>query len=199
MELGLKCQQHPLPHLLFPMHKKVNDSNCKWAASAFESLNPKSIAKVLFKACAVLQVDLCICSVVLMNWIQEILLLYLCLRTLNSNSQMVMILQVLGVPYKCVSFVLEDANLLNGTKMCECLLQQLLWKATGNAATVHGAIGRTRLVIHFIKRQRLWITWKAQNVIRQLGISFLSPVLVLFGDLPVFSLLGLFIDYIFWN
>ena len=134
---------------------------------------------------------------VLMKWIQEILLLYLCLRTLNSNFQMVMILQVLGVPYKCVSFVLEDANLLNGTKMCECLLQQLLWKATGNAATVHGAIGRTRLVIHFIKRQRLWITWKAQNVIRQLGISILSPVLVLFGDLPVFSLLGLFIDYIF--
>ena len=123
---------------------------------------------------------------VLMKWIQEILLLYLCLRTLNSNLQMVMILQVLGVPYKCVSFVLEDANLLNGTKMCECLLQQLLWKATGNAATVHGAIGRTRLVIHFIKRQRLWITWKAQNVIRQLGISFLSPVLVLFGDLPFF-------------
>ena len=103
-----------------------------------------------------------------------------------SNFQMVMIIQLLGVPYKCVSFVLEDANLLNGTKMCECLLQQLLWKATGNAATVHGAIGRTRLVIHFIKRQRLWITWKAQNVIRQLGISFLSPVLVLFWGFACF-------------
>ena len=29
------------------------------------------------------------------------------------------------LPYKCVSLVLEDANLLNGTKMCECLLQQV--------------------------------------------------------------------------
>ena len=66
--------------------------------------------------------------------------MYLCLHTLFSNSSEVGIeflndpsspqrVQTLPyvsnmyAPYKCVSFVLEDANLLNGTKMCECLLQ----------------------------------------------------------------------------
>ena len=64
------------------------------------------------------------------------------------------------LPYKCVSLVLEDANLLNGTKMCECLLQQVLWKATGDSPTIYRTIGRTWLVINFVKGQRLGICCK---------------------------------------
>ena len=38
---------------------------------------------------------------------------------------------------------------------------------------------------------------QAQNIIRQLGITFLSPVHVLFGDLPAGLIIWVIIDYIF--
>ena len=64
------------------------------------------------------------------------------------------------LPDKCVSLVLEDSDLLYGTKVGERLLQQFFWKTAGNTATVYRAVGWTRLVIHFVKSQRLGIGCK---------------------------------------
>lgn len=66
----------------------------------------------------------------------------------------------LVLPDKCVSLVLEDADLLYGTKIGESLLQQLFWKTVRNATAVYRAVGWTWLVIHFVKSQRLGIGCK---------------------------------------
>ena len=79
---------------------------------------------------------------------------------LNNTEMSLQINESILLPDKCVSLVLEDADLLYGTKIGESLLQQLFWKTVRNATAVYRAVGWTWLVIHFVKSQRLGIGCK---------------------------------------
>ena len=58
------------------------------------------------------------------------------------------------LPNEGVPLVLEYPDLLNGSKVRERLLQQLLGEAVHDAAAVHRAVRRRRLIVHLVKRQR---------------------------------------------
>ena len=60
-----------------------------------------------------------------------------------------------ALPDKCVSLVLEDSDLLNGTEVCEGFLEQFFRETVGDAAAVHGAVGGARLVVDLVERQGL--------------------------------------------
>ena len=63
-------------------------------------------------------------------------------------------------PNEGVSLVLEYPDLLNGSKVRERLLEQLLREAVDDAAAVHRAVRRTRLIVHLVERQRLRVGCK---------------------------------------
>ncbi len=60
-------------------------------------------------------------------------------------------------PDEGISLVLEDPDLLDGSKVREGLLQELLREAVGDAAAVHGAVGRAGLVVDLVERQGLGV------------------------------------------
>ena len=64
------------------------------------------------------------------------------------------------LPDKCVSLVLEDSDLLNGTEVCEGFLEQFFRESVGDAAAVDGAVGGARLVVDLVERQRLRVGCK---------------------------------------
>ena len=72
------------------------------------------------------------------------------------------------LPHEGVSFVLEDADLLDVAERRESLLHQFLREAISESSAVHRAVCWAGLVIHLVKRERFRVhcnTYK-QNVVR---------------------------------
>jgi len=64
---------------------------------------------------------------------------------------------IVDLPNKCVSFILEDPDLLNSSEVREGLLQQVLGEAVGDTAAVDRAVGRAGLVVDFVEGQRFGV------------------------------------------
>ena len=67
------------------------------------------------------------------------------------------------LPDECIALVLEDPDLLDGSEVGEGLLEELLGEARDDAAAVHRAVGRTRLVVHLVERQGLRVGCNKRN------------------------------------
>jgi len=64
---------------------------------------------------------------------------------------------VFDLPDECVTLVFEHPYLLDIPERSERLLHQFVGESTGQSTTVHGAVGRARLVVHFVERQRFGV------------------------------------------
>lgn len=60
-------------------------------------------------------------------------------------------------PNECVTLVFEYPNFLDVAERSERLLHQFVGKPTRESATVHGAVGWARLIVHFVERQRFGV------------------------------------------
>ena len=67
------------------------------------------------------------------------------------------------LPNERVSLVLEYPDLLNGSEVRERLLEELLREAVHDAAAVHRAVRRTRLIVHLVERQRFRVGCNAKK------------------------------------
>ena len=69
----------------------------------------------------------------------------------------------MSLPNECISLVLEYPNFLDGSEGGEGLLEELFREAGGDAAAVHRAVGRARLVVHLVEGQGLGVDWKKEG------------------------------------
>jgi len=70
-----------------------------------------------------------------------------------------MITSVADLPDECVTLVFKHPYLLDVAERSERLLHQFVCESAGQSAAVHGAIGRARLVVHFVERQWFGVCW----------------------------------------
>ncbi len=75
----------------------------------------------------------------------------------------------MDAPDKGVSFIFEDADLLDLTVRAENLLKGLLGGALGQVTAIDGAVGGRRLAKDFVVRERLGAgcNWRYRNKCRK--------------------------------
>lgn len=92
--------------------------------------------------------------------------LYLYKQNSLDRTIFIQVLTILRTPWQLdspdesITLVFKDSDLLDGAEGGEGLLYQVLAKPIGQTSTVDRAVGRTGLVVHLVKRQRLRVHWK---------------------------------------